>query len=357
MTEIVVVGAGLAGLVCAQQLAQAGYRVSVLEKSRGLGGRLATRRLQNTCADQGTRSLQADSELLRSLIAHLVPIDILQPWSAQAYRWQAQQLVASQSSAHYSAPQGITAVAKFLAKGLTIQRQCRVIALSREADTWQLQIQTPDAVTALTAKVVVLAIPAPQALDLLKPLRAEVVSTDAIAALEQIRYWPCLSVIAGYPPHCFGQFGALPLPGWWVEFTNDADLAWVGLESSKRPEADFPLIVLQSSTAFAQAYGETTDLLATGKQLLQSAAGRILPWLSQPDWLQGHRWRYGFVAQPQVEPLLTLAADPWLLICGDGHGGAGVTAALQSGFATADSLNQQLEQRSLLAPSELWQHL
>ena len=49
MTDIAVIGAGMAGLVCAQQLSQAGYSVVVVEKSRGVGGRVATRRLQGTC--------------------------------------------------------------------------------------------------------------------------------------------------------------------------------------------------------------------------------------------------------------------------------------------------------------------
>lgn len=45
MTDIAVISAGIAGLVCAQQLSQAGYSVLVVEKSCGLGGRRATRRL------------------------------------------------------------------------------------------------------------------------------------------------------------------------------------------------------------------------------------------------------------------------------------------------------------------------
>lgn len=45
MTDIAVIGAGIAGLVCAQQLSQAGYSVLVVEKSYGLGERLATRHL------------------------------------------------------------------------------------------------------------------------------------------------------------------------------------------------------------------------------------------------------------------------------------------------------------------------
>src|SRR6478672_4303562 len=46
--DVAVIGAGISGISCAQQLRQVGYRVVVVEKSRGLGGRMATRRVQDT---------------------------------------------------------------------------------------------------------------------------------------------------------------------------------------------------------------------------------------------------------------------------------------------------------------------
>jgi len=42
--EVIVVGAGLAGLVCASKLQAQGMHVQVVEKSGDLGGRPATRR-------------------------------------------------------------------------------------------------------------------------------------------------------------------------------------------------------------------------------------------------------------------------------------------------------------------------
>lgn len=48
--DVAVIGAGMAGLICAQQLQRAGYSVVMLEKSRGVGGRMATRRVSDTRA-------------------------------------------------------------------------------------------------------------------------------------------------------------------------------------------------------------------------------------------------------------------------------------------------------------------
>src|SRR4028118_2371524 len=53
MFDVAVIGAGMAGLSCAQRLRQAGYSVAVVEKSRGAGGRVATRRVQGPRAAHG----------------------------------------------------------------------------------------------------------------------------------------------------------------------------------------------------------------------------------------------------------------------------------------------------------------
>ena len=46
--RIAVVGAGIAGAACAASLQQAGVQVTLFDKSRGVGGRMSTRRAAPT---------------------------------------------------------------------------------------------------------------------------------------------------------------------------------------------------------------------------------------------------------------------------------------------------------------------
>jgi predicted NAD/FAD-dependent oxidoreductase len=50
--RIAVIGAGIAGLACAREIARADVAVTVFERARGLGGRLATRRDGHLAFDQ-----------------------------------------------------------------------------------------------------------------------------------------------------------------------------------------------------------------------------------------------------------------------------------------------------------------
>ncbi|HEY9651712.1 MAG TPA: FAD-dependent oxidoreductase, partial [Coleofasciculaceae cyanobacterium] len=121
MFDVAIIGAGLAGLICAQQLHQAGYRVIVIEKSRGVGGRVATRRLHDTIADHGVRYLEPQGALPQQMIQWLVQRDILDVWPETIYELtsaNSEPVVINPESSQfprYIAPTGKTAIAQCLA--------------------------------------------------------------------------------------------------------------------------------------------------------------------------------------------------------------------------------------------------
>ncbi len=332
MTDIAIIGAGMAGLVCAQRLTQAGYSVLVLEKSRGLGGRLATRRLYGTWADHGACYLKPKGELFDNFVQLLRDRHIVEVWA---------DATQPDSAPRYIVPAGMSAIAKFLAQGLQIQLNQRVTAIHpTEENSWCLTLESNEQ---LTAKALVLAIPAPQALTLLAPLGEPVLGKEFIDNLSSVEFYPSVSAIAGYPAT------STALPHWNErKFTDDAVLGWIGLDSSKRPHPQQPVFVLQSSAKFAELHLETPDLQPVGKEMLEQAAQRLaLPWLEKPEWMQVHRWRYAFPSRPWLHPVLSAKTSPPLVCCGDWCGGYLAEDAMISGLSASMEINHYLRQLPL----------
>ncbi len=352
--EVAVIGAGMAGLTCAQQLAQTGYRVVVLEKSRGLGGRMATRRLHNTWADHGVRYLELKPHQppeFRQLVQTLLARGIILPWAQRFYDWSRSGLeLAPEDCSRYVAPFGSSAIAKFLGQGLDIRLNQRVIGLhlSEMATYPNLEVSwqiISESTAPISAAALVIAIPAPQALDLCQPLAAKGLAPEFVRALQDATYAPCLSAIAGYPEKFQPEISQLAWQA--IAVIDDPILDWIGIDSTKRPQATQPIMVLQSTATFADAYLESTVLDRAGQAMLDQAGQHLLPWLATPSWLQVHRWRYAFPRHPYPAPFLQAPMQQLLICCGDWCGGNSVADAFKSGLAAANRLNNQLDQRSL----------
>ncbi|NJR38392.1 MAG: NAD(P)-binding protein [Leptolyngbyaceae cyanobacterium CSU_1_4] len=341
--DVAVVGAGVSGLVCAQALRQQGHSVVVLEKSRGLGGRLATRRLPHAFADHGVRCLQVQGNLSQQLIQTLAARAVIQPWVTAIEEWSPFGISAGLDIQHYGSPNGITAAAKFLSTGLEIYRGQRVQSVAF-GSTWELMLEAAsgERMPNVRAKALVVAIPAPQALLLLEPLAniGAGLPTDRLppgdfwAKLRSPTFNACITAIATYP-------SSLALPAWKaLTASQDAEIAWISFDQSKSPGAIDPVLVVQSNAAFAEQHREAEDLSAIGQHLL-SRVKELIPQLPSPDLLQVHRWRYAFARNPLAEPYLTAAPLP-LVCAGDWCGGRQIESALQSGLAAAAAIAHQL---------------
>ena len=345
MFDVAVIGAGMAGLSCARRLRQAGYSVAVVEKSRGAGGRVATRRVQGTRADHGARYLEPQGEAVQGLIDVLVDRDILKLWTDNVWEFRGGELSASPNSC-YVAPAGMNTIGKYLAQDLEMWFGRRVQAISTTNNQmWHLSLEVTDdnldTPQELIAKAVVVAIPAPQALMF---LNSEIgLQSDFLDKLRSVNYDPCITVMAGYPAAKQQDLSNLN-PHWQaVSFRDNPDLAWVGLDSSKRLESSQPVFVVHSSADFAEKYLESTDLPTVGQALLDRTSKHLIPWLKQPEWLQVHRWRYAFCRNPLPVACLPAVGTLPLVCAGDLCGEGQIEAALRSGLAAANWVNSQLD--------------
>ncbi|MCF4969181.1 NAD(P)/FAD-dependent oxidoreductase [Nostoc sp. CMAA1605] len=340
MTDILVIGAGMAGLICAQHLSKTGYSVLVVDKSRGLGGRLATRRLYETRADHGACYLKPQGELFRDLVNLLCDRHILEVWTDTVHEFATHTGLSTPQnrSPRYVAPLGMSAIAKFLAQDLNILLNQRAIGLHLTPENhWCVTLESSN--EELTAKALVIAIPAPQALTLLTPLAGRDLNPALLENLNSVEYYPCISVMSGYPT-------TSQLPDWKaVTFVDNEILGWIGLDSSKRHQAPQPVFVIQSNASFAQLHLDSPDLQPTGQQMLECAAKALnLPWLETPEWMQVHRWRYAFPRSPWPQKVLAFDTAAPLVCCGDWCGGNLVEGAMLSGLAASEKINQYLDQ-------------
>ena len=329
MFDVAVIGAGIAGLTCAQQLHQAGYNTVVVDKSRGVGGRAATRRVNGIRADHGLRYLEPNGDSLEQLIEVLRSRHILQLWYES-----------ESNIPRYVAPDGMSAIAKFLATNLNVELNRRVESITLNNDNiWHLTFEaTPET---LTASSVVVAIPAPQALMLLEPLGETILPATFLDSLRGVEFDPCLTAIASY---------STPKNLTWkdISFPPHSDLSWISLDSSKRINSPSPVLVLHTSADFARTNLEAPDLNLIGQHLLSRAAAELmLPWIDAPDWFQVHRWRYAFPSRPLSEICLDSQLPQPLICCGDWCGGNLIESALVSGMTAASEINRYLKQLPL----------
>ena len=335
---VAIIGAGLAGLSCAQALVQAGHQVHVFDKSRGPSGRMSTRRAEDPAGpwqcDHGAQYFTARDATFRAEVARWQQAGVAALWDAR---------LASFGGSSWSTPETplerfvgtprMTSPAAWLVQGLQqageraqTQWQTTVQRLERQADGWTIT-SAEHGLHAQRYSAVLLAVPAPQAVPLLQPVAA---AGAAVAASARMRGSWAVMVRCPAP---------VPLP-WDGAFINDGPLRWVARDSSKPGRTAPPgteTWLLHASPEWSEAHIEDSADTVTATLLAAFAAlGGPAAHLVQAT---AHRWRYA-----DTEPALTQGhwwdATACVGMCGDWLNGGKVEGAWLSG----QSLAQQVQQ-------------
>jgi len=132
--DVLVVGAGLAGLMATRRLNDAGRRVIVLEAEPVPGGRLATAQVGGGWADTGAQFFTARTAEFGATVAEWLAEGAVYEWSRG---WSDGSVLATPPDGYprYAAHGGFAALARRLAAGLDV-RQTTVTALNLVGREW-----------------------------------------------------------------------------------------------------------------------------------------------------------------------------------------------------------------------------
>jgi renalase len=324
----VVVGAGISGLLAARELQAAGWRVVVLDKDRGVGGRMATRRVENGTFDHGAQFFTVRGERFGRLVERWLDEGVIEEW-CRGFA-DAEGELNEDGHPRYRGSRGMSSVPDHLVRGLDVRPGERVVEINLRDGAWEAStgsgVRVAGAALLLTA-------PVPQSLALFEGGSA--LPEEAWRRLAEISYSPCLALMALMD----GPTG-VPEPG-GVQIKGEP-LDWIG-DNQRKGISEAPALTIHAGPEWSREHFESDEawvvasLLAfAGNQLGTDLASRVVE-------TSLVRWRYSWVTQPYPEPCFMASEDPPLLFAGDAFGPSKVEGAALSGLTAADRLSTAMD--------------
>jgi renalase len=316
----IVVGAGISGLLAARELQGDGWRVTVLDKGRGVGGRMATRRVGGGNFDHGAQFFTVRGERFAGLVEGWLAAGAVEEWT----RGFADATGERQEDGHprYRGSDGMTSIPKHL----DVRTGERAVRVDPGGDGWEVECESG---LLVSGAALILTAPVPQSLGLIES-GAYMLPEGARRQLEAVSYDPCIALMA-----LLERSAGVPEPG-GVQIKGEP-LDWIG-DNQRKGISETPAVTVHAGPGWSRAHFDDEEAEITHSLL--SMAGHQLGTDLEPITVDTSlaRWRYSWVTEPHPEPCLAASDLPPLLFCGDAFGQPKVEGAALSGLAAADYL-------------------
>jgi predicted NAD/FAD-dependent oxidoreductase len=347
--DVVVIGAGIAGLMAAARAGGHGRRVLVLEKSRGVGGRMATRRVGGAVCDHGAQFFTQRTPGFHAVIEQAVREAAVVEWCRGFVRdgsIAVDGAAVGDGHPRYRGPRGMTDLPKWLAARLAndpgdveVRTAVKATAVAVAADRVRVTIEGQDgAAEVVEAAGCVLTAPVPQALDLLAAGGAlESVDAQAVARLQTVDYDPCFTVML-----VLDRPSLLPEPG-AIQFGADAagPVAWVA-DNHRKGISPVPALTVHATGPFSREHFDVPP-----DEVAAVLIEAVRPWIDGDPKMaiverSVHRWKFATPTTILPDPVVAVSSSPPILCCGDAFAGPRVEGAFSSGVAAGTMLADRL---------------
>lgn len=307
--DAIVLGAGISGLALAARLKRKTQSVLVLEKSAGVGGRLATRRGTDCTFDHGAQFIKMrkeDTDLWREAVGSQ---ELEHVWFSRA---ECDYVVFSK---------GLTQLRKSLAQAVELKLNEKVVRLESGKDFCTVLSETG---ARFLTKKIYLTCPLPQSVALLRNSQISIPEE-----LEHIEYAPAL----------VGLFRVQSTSPAILNFTYQQDYSEcifsISNQLSKGVSQNLAFTMVMQPT-WSKAHFENDDAKSEQditqffkEALLRIGAGQDFTVLSS----QLKKWRYSHPLTTAKTLFQILPADSKIYLAGDAFGGGHILGALRSALA------------------------
>ena len=319
--HVAIIGAGIAGLSCANQLKASGFEVQVFEKSRGPSGRMSTRKAEDWSADHGAQYFTARDPLFIKELNQWIEADVAAIWNPRLQVFNEHQWQDSPSAENrYVGTPAMNSPGKYLAKNLSIEFNQTIDRITYDQGKWQLHsLEAGD--IEQQYDWLVLALPAPQTIALAKSIDPAI---EAIAINADMQ--GCWTVMASCTEKLDLPFDAA--------FINNEIISWIARNNSKPNRAGLETWTIHANPQWSQQWIELGKDEAT-KLILECAKKLGLD--CDKAKISIHRWRYASGYTSPI-PGFKLNEDLKIGFCGDWLNGGRVEGAWLSGYKLATQI-------------------
>ena len=340
-SEVIIIGAGVAGLSCAKALVDCGKSVRILERSRGVGGRCATRRVDSQSVDHGLVFIHGNEPEFRNVLRE-VPGQRFECWPEVVMGVGApcQPNAFAHGNFRMAYANGVSSFPKYLATGLDVVLETNVTGVELVSNGMIVHANTRGKTTTFSSQNVVFALACPETIALLVGAFPSEATGSTLALLSMMQSVPCATVIALYP----SNVALLPWDIWYPEMSTSLSL--ISHDSKKRDQPSSLTLVMQARPAWSNGVFSMVEE-EWGERLLADAAEIVGPWVARPTTFQTHYWKYARPspgAQLSSPILVDLKGGRHLGIVGELFAlGGGVQGAWYSGRRLAQRLLEEAE--------------
>lgn len=327
--DVLIVGAGLSGIMAAHSLSGRGYSVQLVERGRSVGGRLATRRVgPEGAADHGAQFFTVRSETFQGFVDLWLQQDLVYVWGTG---WSDGSVKRTFGDGHprYVARGGMNRLAKYLARDQDIALNRLIVQIRMRDECWTLLDSDGGQ---YDGRSLLLTPPMPETLALLSSSEIPLEASD-YNELQRIQFGPCLCGI-----HEIAGQVDLPAPGALQNFQSE--VYWVA-DNQAKGISDSTVVTSHANAKFSRQNWDASEA-----DIIRELEAAVLPYLKGGASIvstQLKKWRYSVPLTTYPEEYLMARGLPRLVFAGDAFGGRGrVEGAFLSGIAAGNALSDAL---------------